>query len=175
MLKPCGLNGIRISFVLHHGKYRRDFAHALELYNPTIDFFSLSYATRIADNPVGLKAMLDAARSQTCGLRARAEAIVDGSHIHVNKLVTGYIGSLAIELGTKSMEEYIDARRALLVHCHQNRLPVILGASMHFAVDYTREYVRLNFFNREHHVLDGIEKLIDIANIIHRGPKCRAR
>ncbi|HEX7644516.1 MAG TPA: aminotransferase class I/II-fold pyridoxal phosphate-dependent enzyme [Burkholderiaceae bacterium] len=175
MLKPCGLNGIRISFVLHNEKYRKNFAQILELYNPTIDCFSLSYAMQIAERPLAFKAMLDAARLQTSSLAKRAAALADGSHILVHQLVTGYIGSLAIDLGTRTVDDYMTKRRELLLQCRNHRLPVILGASMHFPLDPQREYVRLNFFNREHHILGGVEKLMAISNLIYHDRVFHAR
>lgn len=158
LLKSCGLNGVRLSFVLHHGRHRPTLEHALDRYNPSVDYFSLQVGHRLSQDPRVFRTMLSVANEQTTRLRKRAEVIA-GKTLHVHPLVNGYIGSMAIDLGTRSFDDYLRARRVFLEYCGKNRVPVIMGASMSFAVDSRFEYVRLNFFNREHHILDGIERL----------------
>lgn len=167
LLKSCGLNGIRLSFVIHHKKYRPILERALDRYNPSIDYFSLNMASRLAKQPELFRNMLLTSNQQTTQLRKRAEGASEGSLLHVNSLVNGYIGSLSIDFGTKTFSSYQDVRRRFLSQCQQRMVPVILGASMSFALDHRHEHIRLNFFNREHHVLDGIEQLRQAAEAIH--------
>lgn len=169
LLKSCGLNGIRLSFVIHHRKNRVAMEHALDRFNPSIDYFSLSTANQLARRPDIFQTMLQISNQQTTQLRKTAETISRGDVIKVNHLENGYIGSVSIDFGTKTLSSYKDVRKKLLTQCSLRKVPIILGASLSFALDLRHEHIRLNFFNREHHILDGLDQIRLAVEAIYPG------
>jgi len=163
VLKGLGLNGLRLAFVLHHKAFRADLENAEEVTGGSLDLFSLETAASLGRNVSRFKSMLEAAVGQIAALRRRAERLTAGSPVKLSRLVNGYIGCAFIDLvGT----DYDVQRDRLLEHCRDRGVPVILGASMRFAFDPACEIVRLNYFNRDHHILDGIRTIMDFASTL---------
>ncbi len=160
MLKAIGLNGLRLAFVLHHKEWRRSFESVQELVGNSLDAFSLRVAADIAQISGRLEQLLMAANNQVVTLRKKAEILAHGSGIGISRLINGYIGCASVDLrGLKG--GYADKRRKLLKFCKTRKMPVLLGRNMRFAVDHTREHVRLNYFSREQHITRAVKVLSD--------------
>jgi histidinol-phosphate/aromatic aminotransferase/cobyric acid decarboxylase-like protein len=159
--KGMGLNGLRLAFILHDRLFRDMLESAQEVCGGSLDLFSLRAAAALAGDVKRFRLMLLSARHQTTSLRARAANLTVGSTVTVSPLVNGYMGSAWILLSDPGKYEQI--RRNLLTFCRERRTAVILAASMRFAFDPTFEAVRLNYFNRETHVLEGVKTLVDFA------------
>ena len=163
LLKGVGLNGLRVSFALHHRSLRGPLEDAQEVAGGSLDLFSLQTAATLGRDIPRFRLMLDAASDQIARLRRRAEMLVAGSPVELSPLVNGYIGCMFLKMRPESYEE---DRRRMLEYFRDRGTPVLLGASMRFAFDPTMEAIRLNYFNRDHHVLDGIQTAIDVASTI---------
>lgn len=163
VLKGMGLNGLRLAFGLHHEAFRADFENAEEVTGGSLDLFSLETAASLGRDIRRFKSMLDAAVAQIAALHRRAQRLTAGSRVSVSSLVNGYIGCAFIDL---TGNDYDLQRRRLLDHCRDSGVPVILGASMRFAFDPATEIVRLNYFNRDRHILDGLRTLVDFTSTL---------
>lgn len=158
ILKPMGLNGLRLACVLHDVKLREPLENAQSVIGASLDLYSLQVAADLAErNPVFFE-MLSVAHSQVTKLRKRAEFLSLGSCLRVSHLVNGYMGSIFVPF-SGGRERYRRNRERLLLHCRSHRMPVILGASMLYAFDPDWEQIRVNYFSREQHVLRAIETL----------------
>jgi len=159
--KSMGLNGLRLAFILHDASARDDFESGQEVVGGSLDLFSLRAAALLAGDIPRFQMMLAAARHQTTFLRARAAKLAAGSPIAISPLVNGYMGSAWITFPEPS--RYEEYRARLLAFCQERRTAVILAASMRFAFDPSFEAVRINYFSRERHVLDGVKTLVEFA------------
>lgn len=153
--KSSGLNGPRVSFILHHKDYRENMQNYLEIAQGAIDCFSLEFAKRHLQNISFFKSLLKAANTYVNNLREKVELYSRGTGIIPIPLVNGYIGSIAISLSSE--KNYYRQREELLTHCAKYKVPVILGSTMKFSKDTSHEYIRMNYFNAEHSILRGIE------------------
>jgi histidinol-phosphate/aromatic aminotransferase/cobyric acid decarboxylase-like protein len=161
LLKGAGLNGVRLAFILHDEELREGLEGSQEVIGTSLDVFSLQAAVSIASNGQ-LRDLLLIANQQTTSLRERVDKLAAGTAVSVSRLVNGYIGSARVDL--RQMEgSYEDKRGRLLRFCYDRRMPVLLGASMRFALDPRWERVRLNFFCQPVHILRGIANLIDFT------------
>jgi histidinol-phosphate/aromatic aminotransferase/cobyric acid decarboxylase-like protein len=162
--KGMGLNGVRLAFVLHDPGFRDDLESAQEVVGGSLDLFSLRAAAVLAADVNRFTTMLYAARQQTTGLHSRAARSTAGSRVVLSPLVNGYMGSAW--LAVPDPNRYDETRRELLSFCRVRRTAVIVGASMRFAFDPTFEAIRLNYFNRENHILDGVKTIVDFASTL---------
>jgi DNA-binding transcriptional MocR family regulator len=160
--KPMGLNGFRLSAILHPRHLRAAFTAALELFGGTLDAHSVLAIDALSESPEHLTAMLSAASQQVNTLRAKAERLTRKSPATVNPLVNGYIGSMIVDLSR--LGNCRDERRSrFLEGCRSMRTPVILGASSYMAMDPPYEGVRINFFMQSDQVLRGIANILRIV------------
>ncbi len=167
LLKPLGLNGLRIAAVLHSAFLREHLEGAQEVIGASLDLYSLEMAAALAQRKELFISMLSVANTQVQTLRKKAEVLALGSKISVGRLVNGYMGTTFVNLqGGK--KRYEQNRRDLLNHCCSRRMPVILGSSMFFALDPEWEQIRFNYFNRDHHILRAIEVLTGFSVGIHQ-------
>jgi histidinol-phosphate/aromatic aminotransferase/cobyric acid decarboxylase-like protein len=158
ILKPMGLNGLRLACVFHDAKMREPLENAQSVIGASLDLYSLQVAADLAErNPVFFD-MLSVAHSQVTKLRKRAEFMSLGSPLQVSHLVNGYMGSIFVPFAGGSAR-YRRNRERLLTHCRSHRMPVILGSSMLYAFDPDWEQIRVNYFSREQHVLRAVETL----------------
>jgi histidinol-phosphate/aromatic aminotransferase/cobyric acid decarboxylase-like protein len=162
--KGMGLNGLRLAFMLHDPKFRDALESAQEVVGGSLDVFSLRAAVALAGDIHRFTTMLAAARRQTTGLRNKAARATAGSRVVLSPLVNGYMGSAWLALPDPS--RYDLTRHELLSFCRDRRMAVIVGASMRFAFDPTFEAVRLNYFSRDEHILDGVKILVDFASTL---------
>jgi histidinol-phosphate/aromatic aminotransferase/cobyric acid decarboxylase-like protein len=158
LLKPLGLNGLRLACVLHSSSLRSSLENTQEVLGASLDLYSLQMAAELAQKKDIFSTMLSVANTQVTALRRKAELLALGSGITVSRLVNGYMGSVFIPFKGRK-ENYNKYRRELLNYCRSRRMPVILGSSMFFAFDPEWEQIRLNYFSREHHILRAMEVL----------------
>jgi histidinol-phosphate/aromatic aminotransferase/cobyric acid decarboxylase-like protein len=158
LLKPLGLNGIRLSCVIHAKSLRESLENVQDVVGASLDLYSLEACAELARRKDHFFTMLSVANDQVVSLRRRAEVLALNSGIRVSHLVNGYMGTIFIPL-SGGPKEYRRNKAELLRYCRDKRMPVILGSSMFFAFDAQWEQVRLNYFNRQHHVLRAVEAL----------------
>ena len=163
--KPLGLNGYRLAFVLHAAELRADMVDCLETFAGAIDAHSLEAACAVATEPGHFRAMMHTAKQQVVALRAAAERVAAGSGVVVNPLVNGYLGSAVVDLEALGSDQ-ATRRHQFLLGCQRHGMPVIIGPSMHFASDPPTEAVRLNFFSKREHILQGIATLAEVASVL---------
>jgi histidinol-phosphate/aromatic aminotransferase/cobyric acid decarboxylase-like protein len=160
LLKGAGLNGLRISFVLHCPHWRSRFEEILEAAGASLDRFSLSNAASIALTPGLLPSMLTQANAQVQRERKKLEIMSLGSWMEPTALENSYIGSLLLDL-TSLPGSYESKRKAFLAFCRTRRMPVILSASVGFAFDDRWEAVRINYFTPADNVERAARTLLE--------------
>lgn len=156
--KGMGINGPRIAFILHSEELRSLFEFEIEKMQGSIDYFSLNFLYDLSADIKKFKTMLKVANDQVVENYETIEKISVGSLVKPSPLVNGYIGSVSIDLSHLNMK-HLKSRETFLKYCHANQLPVIVGASMRFAVEEKREFVRLNYFNKPKDLFKGVEIL----------------
>ena len=157
--KGIGLNGLRLATIMHSQHLRKHIVNSLETFGGSIDAHSLMAIADLTKYPSRFKRMLNEANIQVNSLRVKAERLVTGSAITVNRLSNGYIGSMVAnlhELGDNQRER----RERLLNWCRLQRTPIMLGNSFYMASSPPTEAIRLNFFNRPEHITRGIENIL---------------
>jgi histidinol-phosphate/aromatic aminotransferase/cobyric acid decarboxylase-like protein len=145
ILKGAGLNGLRLSVIIHPKHWRDRMQGVLETAGASLDRFSLSNAADLARIPELLPKMLAAANAQVIRLRKSLSVLLVGSWAEATALENAYIGSILLDF-RNLQGRYSQKRRAFLEYCREQRLPVILRASIGFAYDPTWEAVRINYF-----------------------------
>lgn len=161
--KPMGLNGFRLSAIMHPERLRKSVTDALELFGGTLDAHSVLAVNALADDVDTLERMLKAVNGQVNTLRIKAERLSRGSPVIVNRLVNGYIGSMIVDLSSLGRNG-VTRRRRFLENCERLRTPVILGPSFYLAKDPPLEGVRLNFFQHSDQVLRGVSNVLKIVS-----------
>jgi histidinol-phosphate/aromatic aminotransferase/cobyric acid decarboxylase-like protein len=155
VFKGFGVNGLRLATILHHPSLRYDMTDEMEVFQGAIDIYSLENAVEISKDIARFKQLLQVSNQQVVRLREKAERQVLGSNCMVSKIANGYIGSAIIKFNENSLSRQ-KARERFLKYCAENRTPVIVGSAMCFAVHNNMEFVRLNYFNREDHILNAL-------------------
>jgi histidinol-phosphate/aromatic aminotransferase/cobyric acid decarboxylase-like protein len=158
LLKPMGLNGLRLSCVLHSETLRVNLENAQDVIGASLDLFSLQMAAELAQKKDLFFMMLSVANEQVTSLRKKAEVLALDSGVKVSRLVNGYMGTVFIPF-KGGRKKYRENRSKLLSYCRSRRMPVILGSHMMFAFDPEWEQVRFNYFSRERHILRAMEVL----------------
>lgn len=156
--KSTGLNGPRISFILHHEKYRYKIENLLEVAQGAVDCFSLEFGKKNLENVEFFKLLLKTSNEYVKSVRKKVQLYALGTDTFVIPLDNGYIGSIAVKL--KQNKDYFKDREELIGHCASHKVAVILGATMKFAKDPLYEYIRINYFNTEYTLLKGMELLL---------------
>ncbi len=170
LLKGIGLNGLRISLILHPRHWRDDFERVLETAGGSIDRYSLMSAASLGAAPSLLPSLLAAANRQVCRLRRQLEVQLLGGWATPTPLANSYIGTVILDLSGLP-GGYGQQRVALLEECQALRMPVVLRASIGFAFDPTWEGVRVNYFTPEENVVETGRLL----NAAWRGVRRRLR
>jgi histidinol-phosphate/aromatic aminotransferase/cobyric acid decarboxylase-like protein len=156
--KGMGINGPRISTIIHGEHRRRQLQLVREQVQGSIDIFSLDFAVRILADPERFFAMLGTANRQVTNLHRRLCVRSLGTRVSISLMQNGYIGSASVTFDAND-QAYVQKREKFLQHCAQHAMPVILGANMHFAIDPVREFVRLSYFSGEADLLDAVRIL----------------
>lgn len=154
--KPIGINGPRLSTIIHGDKRRKRIQNTLEQVQGAIDTFSLSFTKEVFEKGK-LKYMLSSANQQVIRTYKKAHSFCLGTNLNPSNMENGYIGSVAIALDGST--KYLKSREKLLSFCAENGMPVILGANLNFAKDNRREFVRLSYFNEEKEILESLRIL----------------
>jgi histidinol-phosphate/aromatic aminotransferase/cobyric acid decarboxylase-like protein len=155
VFKGMGVNGVRIAYLLHHEKHRKHMAEEMEVMQGALDINSIKVAVELSADVSRFKHLLSVANSQVVNLKKKAQNRIAGSNCILSNIVNGYIGSVAIRLSSENK------RMSFIKYCADKRMPIIIGSSMGFAKHKNVEFVRLNYFNREHHILKGLEIIAD--------------
>ncbi len=151
VFKGMGVNGVRIAYIIHHTRHRALIAEEMEVMQGALDIHSLKMAIEIAADIPRFKQLLYIANSQVIDLRKKAQNHIIGSNCHLSQITNGYIGSVAVRLsGENEKREFVE-------YCARKKMPIIIGSSMGFPKHNELEFVRLNYFNRERHILDGLD------------------
>jgi hypothetical protein len=95
--------------------------------------------------------MLLHANGQVCRERKKLEVMSMGSWMEPTTLENSYMGSLLLDFSSVP-GAYLDKRKALLSFCKECRMPIILSASIGFALDERCEAVRINYFTSAENV-----------------------
>ena len=151
LIKGIGLNGLRISAILHPGTWRDDLERVLEPAGASIDRYSLKSVAGLAEDANLLPAMLRAANTQVRRSRALLETMLVGGWASPTKLENSYIGSVILDL--KSLPgTYGQKREAILREARDLKMPIVMRASIGFAYDPDWEAIRINYFTPEANV-----------------------
>ena len=103
------------------------------------------------------KTILDTSLSQVIDTRKLLRKHLLGSKIELSNMENGYIGSLVFNY--KNNREYKKNRELLLSLLSENRIVVTLGASMNFAFDKDREFIRLNYYINKEQLISSINTI----------------
>jgi len=162
IFKPLGLNGPRISFILHNSQYRELIESEMDSLQGGIDHFSIDLACKVFSDNSAFKKFLEISRKQIISLKNKAEVITNLTNIELSPLENGYIGSLIIHFNKSRTHQ--ENRIQLLKFCQKNNMPVILGSSMYFAKENFIEHIRLSYFIHESLFVKGIKLLSEHYN-----------
>ena len=143
--KPLGLNGLRLSFIIHSAGHRSALQELQWTVGAALDYYSLAAAVQIASDPALFRSMLSAARNRILATYRRLSVLAFGKGIGLSAMENGYLGSATVDW-SPGRGTYANKRQSLLEHCREWKLPVTLGSAMLFAHDPLREHVRLNYF-----------------------------
>jgi aspartate/methionine/tyrosine aminotransferase len=165
-LKPLGLNGPRLAFILHHSDYRKLIQCRMEVTQGAIDCFSLNYVTKFLSKKEEFQLLLKVTNNYVKEVRMKAENLTHGTILKVIPIENGYIGSIALLHGKE--DNSINLRKELLQHCQRMKCPIILGSAMYFARDPFSEFIRINFFNSEYSIMTGIQLILKFKLISHK-------
>ncbi|HYC04952.1 MAG TPA: aminotransferase class I/II-fold pyridoxal phosphate-dependent enzyme [Azospirillaceae bacterium] len=159
LFKGLGVNGLRISAILHPPKWRATIQRGLDPSGSSIDRYSLHNAVEMAGNLMLFDTLLQQANRQVVESRRHIEIMALGTWVTPSPLEDSYIGSAFLDLrGLPG--SYGEKRVALLEFCQSQRMPVVLGASIGFALDEDFEAVRLNYFTSRQNITKAMETLI---------------
>lgn len=145
IFKGLGLNGFRTSVITHPSDWRGYLESVLDSAGVSIDLCSLSNAEKISEDIPLFKAMLKAAREQVKKGQSELRKITAGTSLTSTEIENGYMGSFFLDTSMLRMD-YKSETEALLSHCKNCNLPVVLGSSCYFAYDTRWQGVRLNYF-----------------------------
>ena len=157
--KGMGLNGPRISSIIHGPKHRASIQIALEVIQGAMDALALSFTTQVMLDIQRYKSMMQIANSQVCETYNRLIKRTIKTNLDLTKMESGYIGSINLKYVDNDLK-FFKRRERLLKYCSDRKMPVILGSNMNFAVDRNYEQIRLSYFNN----LEDLETAIKILS-----------
>ena len=160
--KGAGINGPRISAILHAGQHRKSIEIFLEKLQGSIDVNSLNFCLKIMGNENLYRSILQNSNRQILDINKSLHLLSIGTGLRVSQMQSGYIGCVAVPYSNPEIKTY-HKREELLAYCANHRMPVILGANMNFAIDPEFEFVRLSYFNREETLRRAISILATFA------------
>lgn len=153
VFKPMGINGLRLAYLIHSPQIRRGIADEMEVMQGALDYNSLKVAFDLSHDPNRFESLLRLANSQVKSIHEKLSVTILGTNITLSPIDNGYIGSCAILLKSN------DDKRALIRYCAEHKMPIIVGASMGFAKQDKIELIRLNYFNKAHHLSRALDML----------------
>lgn len=153
VFKGIGLNGPRISTIIHPKNMKNDLNLSLWIYQGGLDIFSLELVKKVCKVDY-FKTILYTSLNQIKETKEILRKHLFSSNIELSNIQNGYIGTLIFNY--KNDNEYKYNRELLLSLLSQNRIVVTLGASMNFALDEKREYIRLNYYINQEQLVKSI-------------------
>lgn len=153
--KGIGINGPRISMIIHGDVHRHQMQNTLEQVQGSMDVFSLNFAKTIFEKKGVYRSLIAAAQGQVLNSHKKLKTAVIGTKLKLSLMESGYIGSVSINYDNDELG-YTKKREALLKYCALNKMPVILGSTMNFAKDNDREHIRISYFNKTEKLVDAI-------------------
>lgn len=156
VFKGLGINGIRLCYIAHHDSFRSDIADEMEVFLGALDIYSIDHAVELARNVKQFKEMLSIANEQVLMLRSKAEKVLKGSNCELSEIVNGYIGSAYIHFNPSNLSKG-EQRKKFVEYCANKNVPVILGSAMGFPAHENMEFIRLNYFNRDYNIINGLK------------------
>lgn len=157
--KGMGINGPRLSCIIHGQEARKPIQNILENIQGSIDTFSLQFAHELFSDQEKYVSMLNTANQQVIQLFNKLKVWTAASFIAPLHLDNGYIGAIGLTYQDLS-HGYRKRREELLKYCALNRMPVILGSNLKFAKDEKREFIRINYFNTAKDLKNSIDVLL---------------
>lgn len=154
--KGLGINGIRLSFIAHDASLREDIQRELENIQGAIDYFSLVNTLNFSNEIDKFIMMLKIANEQTSSLRISLQKEYQSELLVPSALVNGYVGSVSVDF-SKFSSGYRKNREDLLKYCFENGISIILGATMKFAYDEKREFIRINYFKSQYEIATALQ------------------
>ena len=164
-IKGMGLNGIRLSFMMHSKNIRPEIQNHMEVFQGAIDYYSLNTIFNLSSDIDKFKSMLAIANQQVIELRQKVERALLGSQIIASKLVNGYMGSLSLNFNDFT-GPILRKRENLLKFCYANKMPIIIGSTMRFSKHEKTEFIKINYFKSTYEILKGINILLGFFNWI---------
>lgn len=156
IFKGMGLNGPRISTIIHPKNMKNDINLSLWIYQGGLDIFSLEMIKKTCEVNY-FKTLLNTSLQQILDTKKLLKKHLLGSNIELSNIQNGYIGTLIFNY--KNTCEYDKNRKLLLYLLSKHRIVVTLGASMNFAFDRKREYIRLNYYINKEHLVKAINTI----------------
>lgn len=156
--KGIGINGPRLSMIIHGSLHRKRIQNTLEEIQGAMDVFSLDFANKVFSDQDKYFAMLGAANNQVKNTYNKLLPRTIGSKLTLSEINNGYIASVFMTYENNSFG-YAKRREKLLQYCAENNMPIILGSTLCFAKDRDREQIRLNYFNTTSDLINAINIL----------------
>lgn len=153
IFKGMGLNGPRISIIIHPKKIKKELDLSLWIYQGGIDIFSLELVKKVCTINY-YKTVINTSLNQVLETKKILKKHLLGSCVELSNIQNGYIGTLIVNY--KNNKNYEENRELLLDLLSKNRIIATLGASMNFALDKRREYIRLNYYIDKEHLIEAI-------------------
>jgi histidinol-phosphate/aromatic aminotransferase/cobyric acid decarboxylase-like protein len=153
IFKGMGLNGARISTIVHPQHMKKDLNLSLWIYQGGLDIFSLELVKKTCHIDY-FKTILNTSLNQVLETKRILKKHLLGSNIELSNIQSGYIGTLIFNYNND--ENNSENRKLLLSLLSEHRIVVTLGASMNFAFDKKREYIRLNYYINQEHLIKSI-------------------
>lgn len=162
VFKPLGLNGPRISMMLHSREHIENIKKWVWIFQGGLDCFSMSLAKEILKNIKTYKALFARTREDASTNFLTLRRLVRDTSLILPNYEDGYTSSLTIPLlpQPKSIKEFYDARNTLIQTFEKLDVFPTLGASMYFAHDEINEHLRLNYLGDIRSTSSFISKII---------------
>ena len=162
--KGIGINGPRISTIIHGEKHRHSIQNILEQVQGAMDIFSLNFAIDVFKNHSHYFFMLASSNNQVKSTYKKLLPRAIGTNLQLSSIENGYISSVLLNYG-KTKQGYSKKREKLLQYCSKVKIPVILGANLNFAKDERIEPIRLNYFNKSSELILALDHLAKFSLI----------
>lgn len=154
--KPVGLNGIRLSFILHDESLRSEFQFGHWIFGGALDASALNYALAIIETDGAYESLLRNANFRSVSMFESTKKLINEKLISANNLMNGYIGTIILH---KNNRQCADFRNSLIKFFYNNNVPLTIGPTMTFAESNKYEVVRINYFSSYNDIAIGIKLL----------------
>lgn len=145
LMKGLGLNGARVACIFHPRRLRAKFAEIVDYTGAALDTASLAMAIQVVADQTQYAQYLQFAQNFVRAQFHTLEKLLVGSPIRLSPIESGYIATAAVDTN-RPASEFAQWREKFLNVCLREKLPIVLGSSMYFPYDFTKEFVRINYF-----------------------------